>query len=150
MRNVVLSAMLAAALTGTAVSTAAQTMQAVATTSRPLYKGLTMKAEQHCPRFPGQGVTFKVESVNQSGTGGDVSVQVECWGSTFLIGNGRYGSIAVEGTSVKLRFYSWTNQYGADLSGTWQTDAAGRPMLVFGRSELRSGRSLYTDELVFR
>lgn len=152
MRNVVRSAMLAAAFAGASVSAAAQTIQATAPAGPQLYKGLTMKAEQHCPRFPGQGVIITVETLNQSGTGGSVSALISCWGTWARLRNDAYrGSIAMEGNSVKLSFsLPWDMRSGANLSGTWQTDAAGRPMLVFKTSELRVEKNVYTDELVFR
>lgn len=150
MKNVVLSVMLVATLTGTIASASAQTIQA---TGPKLYKGLTMKAEQHCPRFPGQGVTFTVESVNQSGTGGEVSVEVSCWGNWAVLNGGAYrGSIIVEGSTIALRFYTRRSiNIGANLSGgAWQTDATGKAMLVFGKSEFRAEEKVYANELVFR
>lgn len=150
MRNFILSAILVIAAMSSTITASAE-QQAAAPTSSRLYKGLTMKAEQRCPRFPGEGVTFTLETLNESGTGGNVSVQVSCWGSWAILDRGRYfGSITTEGSVLKLRFLSWTAQYGADLEGTWQTDQNGRPMLVFGKSMLRTDDRRYTDELVFR
>lgn len=111
-----------------------------------------MKAEQHCPRFPGQGVTISVESTNQLGTSGNVSVQVSCWGNWALVNGGKYrGSIATEGDTVRLRFFlAWDTKFGADLLGTWQADATGKPLLIFKQSLLRAEGHVYADELVFR
>jgi hypothetical protein len=153
MKNVVFTALLAAALMAESTSAQEQTKTmaaAPAASPGPFYKGQVLKAEQSCPRFPGEGLTVTVISVAEGGQNATVMLNIKCWGTTWMRTGSFPGSIWA-GNPARLLFTNGFG-YGAEMTGSWKLDN-GKPVFTFSSTKLGQGYvnpPLWTDSVVLR